>query len=172
MFFREYTAKRNVALEKASVDNDAENDSMWAELSQYVKGKLTTSPDLFELPRSAEDYVDYYLQIPDEPLGTKEVNLPIGLFTDHSLNNLVFIYLMVCQGVNSDKSELFKKFVKEEVSIFGVNSFEIDLRLSDYRDFEKVGNIVERLVELSADSLKLPAQATPRSFNKDTLNGT
>ncbi|MEL0613639.1 AAA family ATPase [Marinomonas arenicola] len=171
VFFREYTVKRHVALQKASVDSDAENDSMWAELSEYVKGKLNTSSDLFEFPKFAQDDIDYYLQIPDEPLEAKKVKLPIGLFTDHSLNNLVFIYLMVCQGINKDKSEAFHKFVKDEANIFGVNSFEIDLRLSDYRDFEKVGNIVERLVELSSDSLKIPAQATPRSFIKDTLNG-
>jgi len=171
VFFREYNTKRNLALKKASVDTDAENDLMWDDLSQYVRGKIDSASQLFEPPRFARDNLDYYLQIPDEPLEAKEVNLPIGLFTDHSLNSLVFIYLMVCQGVNRDKSELFKKFVKEEAKIYGVNTFEIDLRLSEYRNFEKVGNIVERLVELSAASLKHQKQKTLSSFNNDTLNG-
>ncbi len=171
VFFREYTAKRNVALERASVDSDAESDTMWSELSQYVKGKLGSSGDLFEVPRFARDDEEYYLEVPDEPLEAKEVNLPIGLFTDHSLNNLIFIYLMVCQGINRNKSESFKKFVKEEAQIYGVSCFEIDLRLSEYRDFEKVGSIVERLFELSVDSQKNSKETTSLKFNTETLNG-
>lgn len=171
VFFREYTAKRNMALERASVDSDAESVEMWTELSQYVKGKLESWGNLFEVPRFARDDEEYYLQIPDEPLEAKEVNLPIGLFTDHSLNNLIFIYLMVCQGINRNKSESFKKFVKEEAQIYGVSCFEIDLRLSEYRDFEKVGSIVERLVELSVESQKNSTHKMPQKFNSETLNG-
>ncbi|AUC87020.1 hypothetical protein CW735_01445 [Alteromonas sp. MB-3u-76] len=171
VFFREYTAKRNVALERASVDSDAESEEMWTELSQYVKGKLESWGNLFEVPRFARNDEEYYLQIPDEPLEAKELNLPIGLFTDHSLNNLIFVYLMVCQGINKEKSDSFKKFVKKETKIYGVSSFEIDLRLSEYRDFEKVGSIVDRLIELSVDSQKNSKEKTSLKFNSETLNG-
>lgn len=171
VFFREYTAKRNVALERASVDSDAESEEMWTELSQYVKGKLESWGNLFEVPRFARNDEEYYLQIPDEPLEAKELNLPIGLFTDHSLNNLIFVYLMVCQGINKEKSDSFKKFVKKETKIYGISSFEIDLRLSEYRDFEKVGSIVDRLFELSVDSQKNSEETTSLKFNSETLNG-
>jgi predicted ATPase len=167
VFYREYKLRYDNVI----ATEDGENDSIWKNLSTYVKNRHDAESGLFKVPRAYVDDIDSYFEFPEEPLEPVSASLPIGLFTDHSLNNLVFVYLMVCRGVNKNKSKSFRRFVSKEANITGFCSFDVDLRLAQYRDFETVGNIVERLIELSADSQQLPTQSCPSSFNKDTLTG-
>jgi ABC-type cobalamin/Fe3+-siderophores transport system ATPase subunit len=165
VFYREY----KVRYDQVTAAEDAEDDSVWENLSKYVKNTYDKNMGLFEVPSKLNRNREHYFKFPEEPLKPIEALLPIGLFTDHSLNNLVFLYLMICRGVNRDKSRRFRRFVAENVNISGFQSFEIDLRLTDYRDFETVENIVRRLNELSCESQGLPL---PDPFEKISLSGT
>ncbi|WP_299978645.1 AAA family ATPase [uncultured Pseudoteredinibacter sp.] len=136
------------------------------ELSSYVRERYRANSNLFEVPRGIDDLDDYFDELDlGEPLTYKKANLPIGIFTDHSFNQLVFIYLLI------SNNQAFKHFISEEIKISHLCGFELDLRLSTYRDFEVVNDIASRLIELSADSLGLPAMGCPPTFNKDTLSG-
>ncbi|WP_105258994.1 AAA family ATPase [Pseudoalteromonas sp. T1lg88] len=170
-FFREYTEKRNIAYEKAAIDSNAENDSMWRELSHYVRRKFETSADLFIWPESDRSNLDYYFQRPEDAPEAANISLPVGIFTDHSLNSLIFVFLMVCEGINKEKSEKFREFVKSEANIYGVSYFDIDIRLSEYRHFDKVIDIVGRLVKLSLASQKKSSPKELKGFNTETLSG-
>ncbi|WP_300177504.1 AAA family ATPase [uncultured Aliivibrio sp.] len=152
VFYREYKPRYDEVME----EQDAENDAVWEGLSKYVSGVYKKNKGIFSIPRAYQDNLETYLNFPEEPLEAMESSLPIGLFVDHSLNDVFFVYLMVCRGVNKSKSQNFRRFVSDNVNINGVRSFEIDLRLTEYKEFETVGNIVRRLTELSCESLGLP----------------
>jgi hypothetical protein len=152
VFYREYKPRYDEVME----EQDAENDAVWEGLSKYVSGVYKKNKGIFSIPRAYQDNLETYLNFPEEPLEAMESSLPIGLFVDHSLNDVFFVYLMVCRGVNKSKSQNFRRFVSDKVNINGVRSFEIDLRLTEYKEFETVGNIVRRLTELSCESLGLP----------------
>ncbi|MEZ8378793.1 AAA family ATPase [Vibrio splendidus] len=152
VFYREYKPRYDEVME----EQDAENDAVWEGLSKYVSGVYKKNKGIFSIPRAYQDDLESYFNFPEEPLEARESSLPIGLFTDHSLNNVFFVYLMVCRGVNKSKSQNFRRFVSDNVNISSVRSFEIDLRLTEYKEFEAVGNIVRRLTELSCESLGQP----------------
>lgn len=152
VFYREYKPRYDEVME----EQDAENDAVWEGLSKYVRRVYKKNKGLFSIPRAYQDNLESYFNFPEEPLEARESNLPIGLFTDHSLNDVFFVYLMICRGVNKSKSQNFRRFVSENVNISGIRSFEIDLRLTEYKEFETVGNIVRRLTELSCESLGQP----------------
>ena len=148
VFYREYKLR----YDKVMAVGDAENDAVWKELSTYVRNTLEKNSGLFAIPRAYQHDEDNYLCFPDEPLEPIASKLPIGLYTDHSLNNVFFVYLMTCRGVNNEKSDKFRAFLTQNVKISEICSFEIHLRLTEYKDFEAVGNIVRRLTELSYES--------------------
>lgn len=154
VFYREYKLR----YDKVMAASDAEDDEVWNSLSTYVKNTYEKSRGLFTLPRSHHHSERDYLSFPDEPLEPIASRLPIGLFTDHSLNNVFFVYLMTCRGGHQEKSEKFRAFLAKHVKISDVRSFDINLRLTEYKDFEVVDNIVRRLTELSYESqgLALP----------------
>lgn len=135
------------------------------ELSDYVRERYSANESLFEIPRGYD--VDTYFDDLDlgEPLTYRKTDLPIGVFTDHSFSQLVFIYLLV------SKNTKFLDFITEEINISSLISFELDLRLSVYKDFEEVNDIASRLMELSADSLGLPSMACPPTFKETSLSG-
>ncbi|MCU8075662.1 AAA family ATPase [Shewanella sp. SM29] len=148
VFYREYKPRYDKVME----EQDAENDDVWQVLSKYVNNTYKQNESLFSVPRAYQDDLDSYFRFPEEPLQANESNLPIGLYTDHSLSNVFFIYLMSCRGVNKAKSETFRQFLSENVNIDDICSFDIDLRLTEYKEFETIGNIVRRLTELSCES--------------------
>lgn len=152
VFYREYKPR----YDKVMAEQDAENDAAWEGVSKYVTNTYNKKNGLFKVPRAYEETRESYFKFPEEPLEPTEFTLPMGLFTDHSLNNLFFIYLMSCRGVNKSKSKAFRRFALEQVNISGLLSFDIDLRLNEYREFETIENIVRRLTELSCESLGQP----------------
>ncbi|EGR3405962.1 hypothetical protein CGI04_16640 [Vibrio parahaemolyticus] len=152
IFYREYKPRYDEVME----EQDAENDAVWEGLSKYVRGVYLKNSGLFSVPRAYQDDLESYFNFPEEPLEARESSLPVGLFADHSLNNVFFVYLMVCRGVNKTKSKAFRRFISDNVNINGVCSFEMDLRLTEYKEFEAIGNIVRRLTELSCESLGQP----------------
>jgi len=153
-FYREY--RRRYDLLKG---RDDEDDRIILQLKDYVNKTLRNNSALFE--NSLHDTVDL-----DEPLQPSKSVLPIGMFTDHSYSQLVFIFLMV-----SNKRK-FKDFLSDRLNISSLCSFQLDLRLSSYRDFDVVENIAKRLVQLSLASESLINPSPTNSFNRTTFNGT
>jgi predicted ATPase len=152
VFYREYKPLYDKVME----ERDAENDEVWEGLSKYVKKTYKKNTGLFGVPRAYQNDLDSYFKFPEEPLESIESHLPLGLYTDHSLNHVFFVYLMACHGVSENKSQQFRKFASEYVNISEICAFDINLRLAEYKDFETVGNIVRRLTELSYESQGLP----------------
>ena len=161
IFYREYKPRYDKAME----EQDAENDAIWEDLSKYVKNTYEKNKGLFSVPRAYQNDLESYFKFPEEPLEANESHLPLGLYTDHSLNNVFFIYLMACRGVNENQSQKFRKFVSEHVNISDICSFEINLRLTEYKEFEAVSNIVRRLTELSYESQGLPLPEIDRKLS-------
>ena len=81
---------------------------------------------------------------------------PSCLYSDNYLNQLIFISLVTQQN------SAFNNFLKENIKIESVISFELDLRLKEFRELGEVKFEVERLIRLSSNDSK---------FNKETLNG-
>lgn len=140
-------------------------DNSEQELTDYVRKRYRAAPELYEIPngKTANEYLEE-LDL-GEPLTYRNTKLPIGLFTDHTFSQLIFIFLLVT------KNHPFKKFISEEIKIECLSSFQLDLRLSAFRDFEVVADIANRLKELSADSQGLPSMSCPKKFNYETLSG-
>ncbi|CAA0101539.1 Uncharacterised protein [BD1-7 clade bacterium] len=140
-------------------------DGSEQELIDYKRRRYQANSDLFEIPRDM-NVRDYFNQLDlGEPLKYRDTALPIGLFTDHTFSQLVFIFLLVTR--NPD----FQHFISEEIKIDSLSSFELDLRLSAFRDFEVVKDIANRLIKLSAGSQGLPTMTCPQTFNERTLSG-
>lgn len=163
VFYREYNLRYGKVMEASK----AENDEVWQSLSTYVKNTLKNNAGIFSIPRAFQYDDSNYLDFPYEPLETFSARLPKGLFTDHSLNNVFFVYLMACRGGNQQKYEKFRAFLYHHVNISDLCSFDIHLRLTEYKDFEMVGNIVRRLTELSYESqgLALPDVSEELSYS-------
>ncbi|WP_435249285.1 hypothetical protein ACMAZD_08535 [Vibrio sp. nBUS_14] len=147
LFQREY-AKR---FDNLITREDGFDENQVTELRDYIETSYERNKSLFEPPLVFDDEVDI-----DVPLPSIKAERPIGTFTDHTANQLFFISLMV------NESEEFKRFLNDYTSIAALESFEIDLRLSEYRDLDFIKAEVIRLQQLSFDSSK---------FNEDTLNG-
>ncbi|ARP38126.1 AAA family ATPase [Vibrio syngnathi] len=147
VFHREYAKRFDnlMALEEGL------NEKQIVELREYISNSFDRYQNLFKPPVLFEGEVDI-----DFPLASIKADLPIGKFTDHAANQLFFISLMV-----NERAE-FKQFLNDYTSIAALESFEIDLRLSEYRDLDFIKAEVIRLQQLSCDSSK---------FNDDTLNG-
>ncbi|MDE1348535.1 AAA family ATPase [Vibrio aestuarianus] len=153
VFYREY--KKRIDSQKGR--DFIEDDAIRQEVSKYIKKTYLANPDIFYSPpnydRDPENYEFEY----DEPLYTRKSRLPIGTFSDHSVNQLIFTSLMV------NENDQFKQFLEENIGVTSLESFEIDFRLSDYRDLDFIREeITQRLCKLSSDDSK---------FNEDTLNG-
>ncbi|ELO1781095.1 AAA family ATPase [Vibrio fluvialis] len=121
------------------------------ELRDYIEASYERNKPLFEAPLVFGDEIDI-----DVPLPSIKAERPIGTFSDHTANQLFFISLMV------NESKEFKRFLNDYTNIETLKSFEIDLRLSEYRDLDFIKDEAIRLQQLSCDSSK---------FNEDTLNG-
>ncbi|HIF9398953.1 TPA: AAA family ATPase [Photobacterium damselae] len=147
VFHREY-AKR---FDNLITREDGFDENQVIELRDYIETSYERNKPLFEPPLVFDDEVDI-----DVPLPSIKAQRPIGTFTDHTANQLFFISLMV------NESEDFKRFLNDYTNIETLKSFEIDLRLSEYRDLDFIKDEATRLQQLSCDSSK---------FNEDTLNG-
>ncbi|PMJ85397.1 AAA family ATPase, partial [Vibrio splendidus] len=147
VFHREYAKRFDnlMALEEGL------NEKQIVELREYISNSFDRYENLFKPPVLFEGEVDI-----DFPLASIKADLPIGKFTDHAANQLFFISLMV-----NERAE-FKQFLNDYTSISSLESFEIDLRLSDYRDLDFIKDEALRLLQLSCDGSK---------FNQETLNG-
>ncbi|TOM36720.1 hypothetical protein CGH79_22885, partial [Vibrio parahaemolyticus] len=130
---------------------DGFDENQVIELRDYIEASYERNKPLFEPPLVFDDEVDI-----DVPLPSIKAQRPIGIFTDHTANQLFFISLMV------NESDDFKRFLNDYTNIETLKSFEIDLRLSEYRDLDFIKDEAIRLQNLSCDSSK---------FNEDTLNG-
>lgn len=147
VFHREY-AKR---FDNLITREDGFDENQIIEFRDYIERSYERNKSLFEPPQVFNDEIDI-----DVPLSSIKADLPIGKFTDHAVNQLFFVSLMVNQ------SDEFKRFLTDYTSISSLESFEIDLRLSDYRDLDFIKDEVLRLLQLSCDGSK---------FNQETLNG-
>ncbi|ELA8833198.1 AAA family ATPase [Vibrio parahaemolyticus] len=147
VFHREY-AKR---FDNLMTLEEGLNEKQIVELREYISNSFDRHENLFKPPVLFEDEIDI-----DFPLASIKADLPIGKFTDHTSNQLFFVSLMVNQN------EEFKRFLAEYINISTLDSFEIDLRLSEYRDLDFIKDEALRLQQLSCDSSK---------FNDETLNG-
>lgn len=147
VFHREY-AKR---FDNLITREDGFDENQVIELRDYIETSYERNKSLFEPPLVFDDEIDI-----DVPLPSIKAESPIGTFTDHTANQLFFISLMV------NESEEFKRFLNDYTNIETLKSFEIDLRLSEYRDLDFIKAEAIRLQQLSCDSSK---------FNEDTLNG-
>ncbi|PMO21998.1 hypothetical protein BCT15_13725 [Vibrio splendidus] len=147
VFHREY-AKR---FEKLITRHDDFDENQVNELREYIKKSHERNESLFEPPLDYGGEIDI-----DVPLSSIKAYRPIGTFTDHAANQLFFISLMV------NESAKFERFLNDYANIETLESFEIDLRLSEYRDLDFIKDEAIRLQQLSCDSSK---------FNEDTLNG-
>lgn len=147
VFHREY-AKR---FDNLITREDGFDENQVIELRDYMETSYERNKPLFEAPLMFGDEVDI-----DVPLSSIKADCPIGTFTDHTANQLFFISLMV------NENEEFKRFLNDYTNIETLKSFEIDLRLSEYRDLDFIKDEAIRLLRLSCDSSK---------FNDETLNG-
>lgn len=147
VFHREY-AKR---FDNLITREDGFDENQVIELRDYIEASYERNKPLFEPPLVFDDEIDI-----DVPLPSIKAQRPIGTFTDHTANQLFFISLMV------NENEEFKRFLNDYTNIETLKSFEIDLRLSEYRDLDFIKDEAIRLQNLSCDSSK---------FNDDTLNG-
>ncbi len=147
VFHREY-AKR---FDNLITREDGFDENQVIELRDYIERSYERNKPLFEPPLVFDDEIDI-----DVPLSSIKAELPIGKFTDHAVNQLFFVSLMVNQN------DEFKRFLTDYTSISSLESFEIDLRLSDYRDLDFIKDEALRLLQLSCDGSK---------FNQETLNG-
>ena len=93
---------------------------------------------------------------PNIRLDTIQPKLPLGLFSDHYANQLIFISLYVTNN------PIFRDFLTDKLNINRLVSFELDLRLNEYKTVDFVEEEVRRFVKLSSKSEK---------FNISTLNG-
>lgn len=147
IFHREYESRLN----KLFNHNDIIDESQVEELRDYISRTYNKYGALFEPPIMFNDRIDI-----DFPLASIKSQLPIGKFTDHAVSQLFFVALMI------EDNESFLAFLAEHIKISSLESFEIDLRLSDYRYLDFIRVEAERLRDLSTDSSR---------FNSDTLNG-
>lgn len=147
VFHREY-AKR---FDNLITREDGFDENQVIELRDYIERSYERNKPLFESPLLFDGEVDI-----DVPLPSIKADLPIGKFTDHAVNQLFFVSLMINQN------EEFKRFLTDYTSISSLESFEIDLRLSEYRDLEFIKDEALRLLQLSCDGSK---------FNQETLSG-
>lgn len=153
VFYREYTKKVN-NLKGRSFDED---DAIIRDLSSYIERTYLSNPSLFHsLPGFDLNYNESYMEY-GAPIESKQPNLPIGIFTDHAVNQLIFISLIVNQN------QSFQNFLSEYIGVNELISFEIDFRLADYRNLDFIKDeVVNRLCELSSNSSR---------FNDKTLTG-
>lgn len=121
-------------------------------ITEHMRSTYRKNPLLFHNPALYnQDFEDPFIS-----LDTIKPNLPLGLFSDHSTNQLIFIALYVTNN------PVFKEFLSDRVNINRLVSFELDLRLGEYKNVDFVEEEVERLVTLSSNSLE---------FDTNTLNG-
>jgi len=136
-------------LEGRNFDKD---ELIYEELSNILSRDYKRNPCIFADPK------DYNPESnPEIPLTTIIPKLPRGLFLDHSANQLIFISLFV------SANERFREFLREQLNIDRLTSFQLDFRLNEYKNYEYVKDEVRRLVDLSSDS---------SSFDDETFNGT
>ncbi len=147
VFHREY-AKR---FDNLITREDGFDESQVSELRDYIEKSHKRNKPLFEPPLVFDNEIDI-----DVPLSSIKADRPIGTFTDHAANQLFFISLMV------NESAEFKQFLNDYTNIASLESFEIDLRLSEYRDLDFIKDEAIRLQRLSSDDSK---------FKAETLNG-
>jgi len=120
-------------------------------ICDYMAKTRRQHPSFFEEPDDVENGYDS-----DQALFSINPWLPLGLFSEHSTNQLIFISLFL-----SSHSK-FRHFLSNELNIEELTYFELDLRLADYRGIDTIRDEVKRLIYVSFNS---------DQFNQDTYNG-
>lgn len=153
VFYREYLKKTSQFKGRDFIEDSILED----EISLYIKKTYLSNPSLFYSPPNYDlDPENYFFEY-DEPLHTRKPRLPIGIFSDYSVNQLIFVSLTIM------KNSKFDSFISDYCGITALESFDIDFRLADYRELDFIQEeVVNRIFELSSDTSR---------FNKETLTG-
>jgi predicted ATPase len=131
---------------------DTEQDEIiYSAISEFMADEFEKNPSIFHDPYNYNPDFD-----PNIRLDTIQPKLPLGLFSDHFANQLIFISLYVTNNT------IFREFLIDKLNINRLVSFELDLRLNQYKTVDFVEEEVRRFVKLSSNSDK---------FNISTLNG-
>ncbi|MFC1863093.1 AAA family ATPase [Thermodesulfobacteriota bacterium] len=128
-----------------------QDEKIYSAISEFMADAFKKDPSIFHDPDNYNPDFE-----PNIRLDTIQPNLPLGLFSDHYANQLIFISLYVTTNPT------FRDFLTDKLNINRLVSFELDLRLNEYKTVDFVEEEVRRLVELSSKSEK---------FNISTLNG-
>ena len=110
------------------------------ELNIFLEKSLRNEPSLFNAPQRYNGELN-----PEEGLDTIKPKLPTTIFSDYSANQLTFISLYVLGN------EKFREFLRRELNIEKLVSFQIDLRLNEYKEVDFVYDEVQRLALLSSN---------------------
>ena len=144
--------KKYQKLFKQIEGRDTEQDEIiYSTISEFMADEFEKRPSIFHDPVNYNPDFD-----PNIRLDTIQPKLPIGLFSDHFANQLIFISLYVTNN------PIFRKFLTDKLNINRLVSFELDLRLNQYKTLDFVEEEIKRFVKLSSNSDK---------FNISTLNG-
>ncbi len=150
-FYRKYNK-----LLKLIEGRDSEKDEIVSDkITDYLSSTYEKNLSLFHPPPNYQLRDDYGLD-PNIPLDAIRPKLPIGVYSDHSANQMIFISLYVT------KNKKFRKFLKNEIGIDCLVRFELDLRLREFREIGFVQEDLEKLIQLSSGR---------RRYNSDTSNG-
>jgi len=127
------------------------DEAIRKKIRDYMAKMRRLHPSFFEELDDVENGYDS-----DQALFSINPLLPLGLFSEHSTNQLVFISLFV------SRHPKFKDFLSNELNIEELTYFELDIRLADYRGIDSIRDEVKRLIYVSSNS---------EQFNQDTYNG-
>lgn len=131
---------------------DTEHDEkIYSAMSEFMADVFDKDPSIFHDPANYNPDFD-----PNIRLDTIQPQLPLGLFSDHYANQLIFISLYVTNN------PIFRDFLSDKLDINRLVSFELDLRLNEYKTVDFVEEEVRRFVKLSSSS---------EQFSISSLNG-
>ena len=147
-----FTKRYNVLYAKLEGRSSEKDELILDEISNLLSREYGKYPCIYADPQNYNPDLS-----PEIPLTTVLPKLPKGFFLDHSANQLILISLFVLNN------QRFKDFLKEQLNIDLLTSFQLDVRLNEYRNYDFVKEEVRRLVDLSSDS---------SGYNVDTFNGT
>ena len=152
LFFR----RREILYEQLQGRSEQIDSSVRENLLELYRKTISSFPNLFRAQKVRQDNVDEEFDL-DVPLYPIPPSLPKGIYFNQQISLLIFISL--CVG----KRKKFSLFLKEEIGINQLVSFDINFQLNAYRQFDFVNDEVNRFYELASSTEK---------FDKETNTGT
>jgi len=150
-FYRKY----NKLLKLVEGRDSQKDEIVFDNIINYITSIYERFPTYFHEPPNYQLRDDIGLD-PYTPLDAIKPKLPIGVYSDHSANQMIFISLYVT------RNQKFRDFLRDEIGINRLVSFELDLRLKEFQEIGFVQEDVEKLVQLSSGRSR---------FNPETSNG-